>query len=1141
MTSQGDQNNPLTSEHERRLRVMALNEMAVGFAKGPIEYLWRFYMALFSIRPKGRINYYYVESLMVFKEPGLRLSLFHEYIIAKIRSIEPQDKKVFYLLLERTAGQLNRQRKREEHIPEQMEEMVAEIDKMIDDEEAKDEETLSHAPDRQMEDTMFNPRRGWSRTSTSNIRSRNTDENLYDRPGIFTAAANLASTSSESSSGNFLLAEDWFEILDRPQRAPDDVLIAEIVFRPPPERLAGENPERPDASTSVLSNTAPGTSVINQSIVDFHLSSRPPNSSPVSLAATKAFSRSTTSFESSRKPSPAQRPNPGRRHLHPVSPSLDASSRFSRSVPADIHKATGLRKTQTSSPLSISSLPPRPRPPRRSSSLDDTSATQQAPVKQASSIHTSPHKHLSTYKQSSPNTPRHFLDVPPLKETSNLHHLGSANSSESFLPVLSSPVPPARSLASPDDEDTLSSLHLPSPVSDINVEGPDTDADPLEDPLLVMRAGLRSVLGAVGIKQKGPPKPSPSAHWFDEYTIADFWGQPFSMYYLQGEEHGLEAWYVVELRVMRQRLPKKDPPKTCREYVVATVAKSELRDPTGNGYLVFERIKDRRPTMGWDPAGAHPDRTRESEVFEERKPFESIYTDEDFEKYLDFTDRPRARYMHVDRVRIVAKPYLFEADETIAVISLPPPERKKQPEVPADGEKTPTNTTPTNTTLNLLASSHAVTPTESDFFFPEGVVPKFPTLYVWELVYIAGCLNQAKELYHIFPNTVHWLSGMLIHICRAWTGADLVLYHRDGKGSVTIPATQEMQDWYEQQQRMMESKLKPKEREKEDYSDVVRIIKTPRNTTINDLVETYWGFGNDEDVIGYFEGLEIMEREHQMELDHETYLLVKKIDEGTEREVREIIERKAAEYKAEREEWLRGKALLAARQKKVRIANEKEDAARKELEEKKAKPRESRGSDGKPNKGDPTSTRGERKAKVTTVIAQKDSKERSAPTKSEKRPRREGADTGALERTSKLEASSSSEKKQPEERDAKKSESVTSRSQEAKISRGVRFADVEETVSRGVTANAPRVKKRAEVVSSGDRREVKFSPQDDATSPKEGPSKLTSLSPERKGKGKTLSPEEKSAEPLTPQEVKGKGKSTKFSLPWKKDKEKSGS
>ncbi|KXN81172.1 hypothetical protein AN958_05943 [Leucoagaricus sp. SymC.cos] len=481
MTSQGDQNNPLTSEHERRLRVMALNEMAVGFAKGPIEYLWRFYMALFSIRPKGRINYYYVESLMVFKEPGLRLSLFHEYIIAKIRSIEPQDKKVFYLLLERTAGQLNRQRKREEHIPEQMEEMVAEIDKMIDDEEAKDEETLSHAPDRQMEDTMFNPRRGWSRTSTSNIRSRNTDENLYDRPGIFTAAANLASTSSESSSGNFLLAEDWFEILDRPQRAPDDVLIAEIVFRPPPERLAGENPERPDASTSVLSNTAPGTSVINQSIVDFHLSSRPPNSSPVSLATPKAFSRSTTSFESSRKPSPAQRPNPGRRHLHPVSPSLDASSRFSRSVPADIHKATGLRKTQTSSPLSISSLPPRPRPPRRSSSLDDTSATQQAPVKQASSIHTSPHKHLSTYKQSSPNTPRHFLDVPPLKETSNLHHLGSANSSESFLPVLSSPVPPARSLASPDDEDTLSSLHLPSPVSDINVEGPDADADPLED------------------------------------------------------------------------------------------------------------------------------------------------------------------------------------------------------------------------------------------------------------------------------------------------------------------------------------------------------------------------------------------------------------------------------------------------------------------------------------------------------------------------------------------------------------------------------------------------------------------------------------------------------------------------------------
>jgi hypothetical protein len=39
-----------------------------------------------------------------------------------------------------------------------------------------------------------------------------------------------------------------------------------------------------------------------------------------------------------------------------------------------------------------------------------------------------------------------------------------------------------------------------------------------------------------------------------------------------------------------------------------------------------------------------------------------------------------------------------------------------------------------------------------------------PTLVVWEPVDIVVMLSRSKELYHISPDTVHWLAGMMIYI-----------------------------------------------------------------------------------------------------------------------------------------------------------------------------------------------------------------------------------------------------------------------------------------------------------------------------------------------------------------------------------------
>lgn len=328
---------------------------------------------------------------------------------------------------------------------------------------------------------------------------------------------------------------------------------------------------------------------------------------------------------------------------------------------------------------------------------------------------------------------------------------------------------------------------------------------------------LRSVLGAVGIRPK--QKEPAGWYWLDTYPVEDFWGSPCFAYYIQDQALGLDAWYVVELRVMREKLPKKDPPKTCREYIVATVAKTETRDPTGNGYLIFERVKQRRPTLGWDVRGAHPDRTREREIFQERKAVSGRPWDMDFSKYLNFTFNARLRYMHVDRVRISARPWLYETDEVVAILRLSPPEL----------DATPTATTPRQS-------------------MPSTTQTKCRWLFVWELVYIATRLNRSRELFHIFPDTVHWLPGMMIHVVRNWTGSALELRHRDGKRSVQIGSDEDMPEWYERQQSVMQRQHKQKDKDKEDYSDVIRVIKTPRNITLHVLVEEYWHYCTHEDV-----------------------------------------------------------------------------------------------------------------------------------------------------------------------------------------------------------------------------------------------------------------------------------------------------
>ncbi|KAF9447250.1 hypothetical protein P691DRAFT_802682 [Macrolepiota fuliginosa MF-IS2] len=471
-----------------------------------------------------------------------------------------------------------------------------------------------------------------------------------------------------------------------------------------------------------------------------------------------------------------------------------------------------------------------------------------------------------------------------------------------------------------------------------------------------MRAGLRSVLGAVGLRFK---EPEPDGwYWFDTYAVEDFWGSPAYAYYIKEEDLGMEGWYVVELRVMRQRLSKKNPSNLCREYIVAIVARTEIKDPTGNGFLIFERVKDRKPTMGWDPEGAHPDRKNERWIFEDKKAYQARPSDEDFLRYKQFSNNPRLRFMHVDRVRICARPWLYETDEIVAVLKLPLPQ---------------VDLTPTITTMTPRTISGSETK------------PKCEWLFVWELIYIAKMLNRCRELYQIFPKTCHWLPGMMINIVRIWTGASLELRHRDGKRSAKVPPMQDMLDWFEQRQLVMQ-RQKPKDREKEDYSDVMRIIKTPRNNTVRILVQQCWDYVTTQDVLGMFEKLELQERQRQAELNRQLAEDMAKMRKRTDEKIRQIYAQKDKEIMEQQRAKDKKKSALDARPRKVRLEVKGPGEDRRVVEE---RAKRSSASAGERKSGEGSRT--ERKSGEGSRTEKKSGEGLKAEKKSEERSRVEGS------------------------------------------------------------------------------------------------------------------------------------------------------
>jgi hypothetical protein len=303
----------------------------------------------------------------------------------------------------------------------------------------------------------------------------------------------------------------------------------------------------------------------------------------------------------------------------------------------------------------------------------------------------------------------------------------------------------------------------------------------------------------------------------DIYPVEQFWGSPFCSYYIKGHELGLNGWYVVEIRLMRERWSTKSSPLVWREYVVATVAKMETRDPTGNGYLCFERSEEREPSPETLQGLEEPDRERETEIFVDKKPYTGRPYAKDYLKYLSYIRNPEERYKYVDRVRILANPWLQRDDMIVALIQLPPPELGKVK------------------SKTFRANSTMATKIKSEW------------LFVSDLVYIARELNRQRELYYIFPRTAHWLAGMIIHVIRIWTGAPVKLIHRNRKQSIKISPGIDMVAWHKSLQ-LAAGRDHSADKSKYDYADVLKVIKLPRNCTVRSLVDQYWHHCNTADV-----------------------------------------------------------------------------------------------------------------------------------------------------------------------------------------------------------------------------------------------------------------------------------------------------
>lgn len=250
---------------DRQSLLKAWSELDVGFSEGPIDYLWLFYTAFYTAKGIPRAKSFYVTRLSIWKEPAIRMSFFHEYLVATIKSDNRADKQEYYLLFERTAGQLNTDKRTEENLSQKAK-TAQEGDERRNGE---DVDEFSFAPDRNLEDTMFgagpqhwshqSDDEGGPKSASTHGSASPQSEGVAGMLGMFFAAKDLASNVSESSSRDLILADDRYQLIDRPYRKSSDIEVAWITLgRPdglntdPVENVTAQAP----APTSVQASSA---------------------------------------------------------------------------------------------------------------------------------------------------------------------------------------------------------------------------------------------------------------------------------------------------------------------------------------------------------------------------------------------------------------------------------------------------------------------------------------------------------------------------------------------------------------------------------------------------------------------------------------------------------------------------------------------------------------------------------------------------------------------------------------------------------------------------------------------------------------------------------------------------------------------
>jgi hypothetical protein len=305
----------------RKSIIHSWTEMRIGFERGPVDYLWLYYTAFYSSRPEGRIHNFYVDALTIWKEPS---ALDHEYLVATIKStpipskqrqeIDGQRKQKddqtahqetnpttqvqeYYLLFERTAGGLNRERRKEEFLPE----------KWTDVEKEDEQNSPQHSPDRHLEEKMFNGTSKRKRQGTATPRWK-----AKDASGLATAALDLASAASESSSADLLLAEDLFELIEGPCRQEADQIVARLKLRPPPSESSedGTDWENTLLSERTVVPAAAGTQSMAESLGS-------PGGSLPRPDVPRTFSNQQGTFQTSRQDLTSLRQQPSSRDVTP--------------------------------------------------------------------------------------------------------------------------------------------------------------------------------------------------------------------------------------------------------------------------------------------------------------------------------------------------------------------------------------------------------------------------------------------------------------------------------------------------------------------------------------------------------------------------------------------------------------------------------------------------------------------------------------------------------------------------------------------------------------------------------------------------------------------------------------------------------